>query len=247
MTRRYFFPDFPVDSSSTGVLATLDASESQHAIKVMRIEVGEEVELFDGKGRQATATVTAVSRKECHCRIDSIEAVDREPACEVTLAIAFPKPDRCREMIERLTELGVRNVVPIVAARSQRAPSPSVIAKQRRAVIEACKQSGRNVLMQIADPCSLADFIASDHHSPSHHPSNGQAPIRWIADPDGVSIHQSSRGGIGQAVVLVGPEGGWNAQEILQSIDAGYEKVGFGKRIFRIETAAAYIASRLID
>jgi len=233
VTRRYYLPEIPTAKT----IATLPPAESQHAIKVMRIQVGDSIELFDGVGNQASAMVSSVTRKDCHCTVEAAEPVDREPSCNLTLAIALPKPDRCREMVERLTELGVRRIAPIVAKRTQRGPSPSVIDKLRRAVIEACKQSGRNVLMDIADPGSLDDFVRQTN----------ETDIKWIAHPDGEPMTSQIANDRSSAIALIGPEGGWTEDEVALSIDAGYEKIGLGKRIYRIETAATYIASRLID
>ncbi|QDT10358.1 RsmE family RNA methyltransferase [Planctomycetes bacterium K23_9] len=239
MTRRYYLSDLP----PVAALAVLPNSESQHAIKVMRIQVGETVELFDGRGTQADATVVSVTRKECSVRIEHSSSVDREPNRELTFAIALPKPDRCRELIERLTELGVQRVVPIVAVRTQRGPSENLIGKLRRAVIEACKQSGRNVLMEITEPMSLAEYV----DQPDSTPAIDSTPAKWIAHPDGPILDFTQIVSIDSASLLIGPEGGWTEEEINIALDAGFKKVGLGKRIYRIETAAVYLAARLVD
>ncbi|MGB7344970.1 MAG: RsmE family RNA methyltransferase [Pirellulaceae bacterium] len=233
MTRRYFLPAIP----TVGSVATLDPSESLHAIKVMRVQLGDSVELFDGKGGQAAATVVSITRKECSCCVESFRTKNREPNRELTFAIALPKPDRCREMIERLTELGVKRIVPIDASRTQRGPSTSLIEKLRRAVVEACKQSGRNVLMEIADPVSLGEFLQEED----------DAAAKWIAHPDGDAVGLNEIAPLLSVTALVGPEGGWSDDEVNLSIERGFRKVSLGQRIYRIETAAVYLASRLID
>ena len=238
MTRRYFLPDFPPN----GVPISLPPPESMHAIKVMRVQVGESFQVFDGRGRQADATVVNVSRNDCQIRLDSPEWVDREPKRKVSLAIAMPKPDRCRELIERLSELGVTRVTPIHAERTQRSPSANLIEKLRRAVIESCKQSNRNVLMEITDPLTLNSYL----HDYSNN-SDLSLPIQWIAHPDGQPVQSLSIPSSDPVSILIGPEGGWTDQEIANSISAGFQKVGLGKRIYRIETAATYLAARLID
>ena len=233
MTRRYYISEIP----PVGSIATLQDSEGLHAIKVMRVQTDEQIELFDGRGNQASATIVAVSRKECSCRIDTLMAVDREPSISLTLAVALPKPDRCRELIERLTELGVHRLVPLVASHTQRGPSASLLEKLRRAVVEACKQSGRNVLMDIAEPIPLGAFLAF--------PSDDAAKI--IAHPRGQPLDHAEVDSVIAAKILIGPEGGWTDDEVAQAIDVGYRRVDLGRRIFRIETAAVYLAARLID
>lgn len=231
MTRRYYHPNLPPNGGSV----TLGESESQHAIRVMRVKVGDEIVLFDGKAMQAGATVSEVTRRDCHCSVLAAEHIDREPTNKLHLAVALPKPDRAKELIERLTELGVATVTPIVAERTQRPPSPSLMDKLRRGVIEACKQSERNVLMQIADPTSLEDYLETA----------GSVSTKWIAHPNGDFINDVSIEANSEFAALIGPEGGWSDQEVAGAIQAGYKKLGLGKRIYRIETAAVVIAAKL--
>ncbi len=146
MTRRYYVPELP----SSGGLVELPKPEAQHAIRVMRVLVGDAVILFDGLGREAAAVIESVGRNECVCAVENVRSIDRELGRSLHLAIALPKPDRAREMIERLTEIGVTKVTPLVAQHTQRSPTESLVEKLRRGVIEACKQCGRNQLLEIA-------------------------------------------------------------------------------------------------
>ena len=232
MTRRYYCPDLPVQ----GGPVVLGESESQHAIRVMRLQVGDSIQLFDGVGNQSDATVIQINRRECHCRADQAVAIDREPSCELHLGIALPKPDRAKEMIERLTEMGVRSVTPIIAERTQRPPSVSLLGKLRRGVVEACKQSERNVLMRVGDPVKLPEFLSTD-----------SAPRRLLAHPDGLAFADWIDDEAPVAAQgLIGPEGGWTDTEAADAVEAGYTKVTLGKRIYRIETAAAVVAARVL-
>ncbi|MEO9592552.1 RsmE family RNA methyltransferase, partial [Rhodopirellula bahusiensis] len=108
MTRRYYVPDL----QSQSPVVQLPSEEASHAARVMRVQTGDWIELFDGLGHQAAAEVMSVGKRECVVRCDTIEAVDRESSVALDLAIGFPKPDRAKEMIERLTELGVARVFP---------------------------------------------------------------------------------------------------------------------------------------
>ncbi|MFK8112259.1 MAG: 16S rRNA (uracil(1498)-N(3))-methyltransferase [Rubripirellula sp.] len=232
MTRRYYVPELP----AAGGLITLPDTESHHAIRVMRVKIGEEIELFDGKGSQSQATICELSRNECHC--DSLPAsiVDREPACNVHLGIALPKPDRARELIERLSELGVQSVTPIVASRTQRPPSESLLEKLRKGIIEACKQSGRNQLLQIEPTLSSTEYFGNaspDATRVISHPS-----------PDAQRI---SEVGTLNVQAAIGPEGGWTDDEFADAVARGFTPVDLGKRIYRIETAATVIAAVLVS
>lgn len=234
MTRRYFVPELTM----SGGVVRLDEDEARHAARVMRVQVGESITLFDGRGHECEAIVSSIDKR--HCIVESAVpvAVDREPTRKVQLAIALPKPDRAKELIERLTEQGVQRVTPIVCQRTQRPPSESLLTKLRRCVIESSKQCGRNVLMMIDDPVAFGEAVDL---------SGGE--WRWLAHPDGES--PKADGGLaadsGSASVLIGPEGGFTEEEVACAVDAGFRKVGLGKRIYRIETAAVVAVSWLID
>jgi 16S rRNA (uracil1498-N3)-methyltransferase len=234
MTRRYFVPDLPL----RGGPVPLPESEAQHASRVMRIQPGDRITLFDGKGHESQAIVRTVSKRECECDAEAAEAVDRETSRSLHLGVALPKSDRARELIERLTELGVRKVTPLVAARSQRPPSAALLEKLSRAVVEASKQCGRNRLLEIADTRDANAFF-EDHRL--------AGAARWIAHPDGQPLGPLAAEPQTSVVAAVGPEGGWIEGEVEVAQQCGFLRVGLGKRICRIETAAAMIAAVFAD
>jgi 16S rRNA (uracil1498-N3)-methyltransferase len=233
MTRRYFVPDLSIP----GGLTTLPDAESQHAIRVMRVKVGDLIELFDGKGNQAEATITQLTRNDCHCESRPAATVDREPARAIHLGIALPKPERARELIERLTELGVKTVTPLVADRSQRPPSDSVIEKLRRGVVEACKQCGRNQLLEIRPTVQAANFFSEA--------AGSKSTTRWIAHPAPEAMSPQAAQPAREITAAIGPEGGWTDAEFHLAIEHGFQPIQLGKRIYRIETAATVIAAVL--
>lgn len=253
MTRRYFVPDL----DSQFPLVRLPDEEAQHALRVMRVRVGDRLELFDGSGQQCEAVVIAASRKDCECRCESLKHVDREPDLVLDIAIALPKPDRAKELVESLTQLGVHRVLPVIFERTQRGPSPSLIEKLRRVVVEASKQSRRNQLMLIDEPQSLSAFLSTA--------TDLSTAFRCVAMPGGQSMRDwqdsnpwkpselvspgdnaaSLPRPVGQ--FIVGPEGGLSPDELQACQEAGYVAIGMGERILRIETAAIAISARLLD
>jgi 16S rRNA (uracil1498-N3)-methyltransferase len=230
MTRRYFVADLP----QSGGIVTLCHAEAHHAIHVMRVQVGDAIELFDGKGNQSQADVTKLGRNECQCEAEPSNRVDREPPRVIHFGIALPKPDRARELIERLTELGVKTLTPLVAERPQRPPSDALIDKLRRGVIEACKQSGRNQLLEVRMPQNAADFFASRTQA-----------AKMIAHPAGDAVWLDKARRSGEAFVAIGPEGGWTDSELSSAVSCHFEPINLGRRIYRIETAATVVAACL--
>lgn len=230
MTRRYFVPDLP----PLGGRVSLPEAEAQHATRVMRVQVGDDLILFDGQGNEAAASLVQVGRNDCQCQALAAQAIGREPLREIHLAVALPKPDRARELTERLTEIGVKSLTPLIAQRTQRPPTDSMLAKLRRGVVEACKQSGRNQLMDIRAPSQSSAFFESCDEG-----------TRWIAHPTREDVPRDMDGR-GQVVAAIGPEGGWTPEEILQATTNGFQPIDLGPRIYRIETAATVIASILV-
>ncbi|MCM2371779.1 RsmE family RNA methyltransferase [Aporhodopirellula aestuarii] len=255
MTRRYFTPDLMTQQP----LVELPPDEAAHAARVMRVRVDDTIEVFDGKGNQATATVTSVDKRQCICRCETPQFVDREPSDTLELAIAIPKPDRAKEMIERLTELGVTRIQPLVFERTQRPSTDSLIEKLERIVIEACKQSGRNHLMKISPVMKFGKWIAAQKSANSTQlESSGQSDglpprwtFRWVAMPGGQSVNEI----VGESVkagdpisvqCVIGPEGGLTDDELARCRDIGIAAIDLGKRILRVETAACVIAARFL-
>lgn len=234
MTRRYYAPDLP----AAGGLIQLSDEEAGHAARVMRAQIGDSIELFDGRGNQADGTIQSISKRNCTVSALPSRLIDREPICQSHFAIALPKPERSKELIERLTELGVHRITPLVCTRTQRPPTDSLLTKMRRIVVESSKQCERNRLMVIDDPVKMEPFVAGNYEGD-----------KWIAHPDGpmISSKVASRSAGRNATILVGPEGGFSDEEVALAKDSGFEPVGLGKRIYRIETAACAIAAMLAE
>jgi 16S rRNA (uracil1498-N3)-methyltransferase len=244
----------------------LPEGEAHHAATVMRTRVGDRVVLFDGRGHQAQAVVTAVSKRVVRCETEGADYVPRDNAIGMWMGVALPKGERAKELVERLTELGVDRLTPLGCERSPWDVSEGTFTKLTRVVIEACKQSGRNRLMRIDPPARCSDWLKGGAVSGV----GGEAVVgegegmgvgsAWLAHPGGGRIGDlafSAKGGLGSELSLassregerswvriaIGPEGGFTDAEVAVGESAGWIKVGLGERIYRIETAAVLLAS----
>ncbi|MDX1944093.1 MAG: 16S rRNA (uracil(1498)-N(3))-methyltransferase [Pirellulaceae bacterium] len=226
MSERFF-----VAAPIAGDSAELVGDEARHLTAVMRAAVGDEVVLFDGSGGEFLARVTAISKRAVELAI----ALRREPARELpqplTLAVALPKGDRQKWLIEKATELGVTCLVPLVTERGVALPVESALDRLRRSVVEACKQCGRNRLLEIASPANAADYFRQV-------PANAE---RWIADPVGVAVPAAAV--LRPIFCAIGPEGGFTPAEVAAAFSAGWRAVSLGPRILRVETAAIALAA----
>src|SRR5687768_11687842 len=132
----------------TGDRATLDGPEAHHLLHVMRARVGDKVTLFDDSGAEFEATVESLGRSDAAVRILERREVDRDLPARLVVGVALPKGDRQRWLVEKLTELGVTELVPLATERGVAQPTASALDRLRRGVVEAAKQCGRNRLMQ---------------------------------------------------------------------------------------------------
>jgi 16S rRNA (uracil1498-N3)-methyltransferase len=165
MADRYFS-----DEPLQGEAVTLRGSEAHHLLHVMRAKAGAEIIVFDGHGGEWWAEITKLGRAEVELALRKHRAVERELAAEFTLAVALPKGDRQRWLIEKAVELGVSRVIPLTTARSA-ASAAEPPAKLCRYVIEASKQCGRNRLLEIAKPQPWADLAINFWLIPAGRPS----------------------------------------------------------------------------
>lgn len=214
-------PDAP------GQTVTLDKDQARHATRVLRLSVGDPIQLIDGQGTAAKATLTATDPNQTTCIIDSIEHLPA-PSPRIELATAIPKGPRADAMINDLAQLGTDLLIPLIARRSVVHPRDNKLQRFAKAAAEAGKQSGNTHFMLINEPTPFAEVLACD------------ADLKLIADPNAPPMDEWA-GRIASAKtarILIGPEGGLTDQEHDQAIHAGFTPWCFSPNVLRIETAA---------
>jgi len=215
--------------------ATLSGDEARHLARVLRAKVGDLVRVFDGSGGEWSARVTQIGRDAVALDIGDVVPATPQATRAVTLAVALPKGDRQKWLVEKLTELGVERLVPLVTERGVAEATESARARLERGVVEACKQCGRNTLMEIAEPATL-EALATRHPD----------ALRLVAQPGGRPLAEGIGRDHREIVAAVGPEGGFTPDEISAAERCGFERVSLGPHILRIETAAIALAARLM-
>ncbi len=232
---------FYVESPVSGDRAELVGSEAHHATHVMRLGIGDELTLLDGTGVEFHARIEQADRRRLELSILDRRPVDRELPFSISLAVALPKGDRQRWLVEKATELGVTRLIPLVTMHSVAKPSISSLKRIRRTVVEASKQCGRNVLMRIEEPVAWSNFVANV----------GVDELRLVAHPSpkGVSLAKArqSRAATQDLVIAIGPEGGFADAEIQEASEAGWKTVSLGPRLLRIETAALAMVAAMVS
>jgi len=236
---RFYCPNLPATPPSGGDLsdnappavARLDPDESHHARRVLRLDVGAVIELFDGKGRTARGAIEGWSGGAAVKLSEVRVTPPLRPALD--LAVAIPKGPRADEMVNQLSQLGVDRLIPLGTERSVVDPRPQKLEKFSRAAVESAKQCGRAWLMSVEAQVSFDAALAMPHD------------VKLIASPGAAAgDDRLARVRAAQRVlVLIGPEGGWTEGELLAAREAGCVAWSLGPNILRIETAAVAAAA----
>lgn len=229
MSERFFLSKPPHDGR-----AVLMGDEARHLARVMRCTVGDEVVVFDGSGTAWRARVASIGRDEVVLDLGEAVTASRPTRVPLTLAVALPKGERQKWLVEKLTELGVERLVPLATVRGVAEATPAAVERLSRGVVEACKQCGRDGLMQIGGPKSVAEAVGGF----------GGGVVLLVADRDGAPLEEVTTGA-SLVVALVGPEGGFTEEELATIEAAGGRRVSLGPHVLRVETAAIALAARL--
>lgn len=243
MSDRFFCPS--TINSSDVILAS---AEAHHLLHVMRASVGQSVTLFDDSGAEFDAVVDSLGRNEAHLRIVGRREVDRELPFPLTVGVALPKGDRQKWLVEKLTELGVSVLVPLITQRGIAQPSDATLDRLRRGVIEASKQCGRNRLMSITQPEKWKEWIRlPSAEGLLRFPDQRTTLRRLVAHPGGVGVSALDLQATLPTFIAIGPEGGFTNEEVAVALDAGWQQVDLGPRVLRVETAAIALAAIVVQ
>jgi len=227
---RFYAPS----SSFTESSVTLDAEESHHLTRVLRLGEGARIFVFDGEGAEYECEIARVAKREVELNLlRRLDGVVESPL-RLTLAQSLIKGDKFDWVIQKVTELGVTRIVPLVTDHSdiKRAEERAEqrLERWRRISLEALKQCGRRKLVEICEPAPFDDFCGSA----------AQSARLIFSERGGQSLREVSAKlqDINQLSLCVASEGGWSERELLKAGDNGFTPVRLGSRILRTETAA---------
>ena len=220
MLTLFFVPDLP---SQVGASYSFNSEDANHAIKVLRIEVGEIFRVSDGNGGWANVQVNKVTKRSLETTV--LEVGRQEPLeIQFTVVQALPKSDRAKEAVELLTEAGADVIVPWLANRS--ISRTEVISKFATTAREASKQSRRLFIPQLHETVKekgVIELIKSADLALVFHES-AQVKLSEIITPQTKAKN---------VVVVIGPEGGITEEELAAFAAAGAHIAGLGRPILR--------------
>jgi 16S rRNA (uracil1498-N3)-methyltransferase len=217
----------------------LTGDEARHVSQVLRMKPGDEVVVFDGQGRRASAEILSVSRDRVPLKLGEI-LPSRAPQPAITLAQAIPKGKNMDLIVQKSVELGVAAIQPLVTRYTVVQPGDGKSEKWRRNALEACKQCGQDTLPEIAEPRSFERWISSQADVPGLKLIASLAPG---ARPFRTVLHDYPE--TTQATLLVGPEGDFSTEETGLALATGFLPISLGSIVLRVETATIFCLSAL--
>jgi 16S rRNA (uracil1498-N3)-methyltransferase len=221
--------------------------EAHHLAGVCRVRPGDQVCLFNGDGHEYPARVLGRSRRTVTLEVVARHSPARELPFPLEVAAPLPKGDRAQFLLEKLTEVGVTSFVPLQTRRSVVHPRETRLEKLQRYVIEASKQCGRNVLLQVRPLSDWEIYCRRDDLPSARLLAHPRFDTETWGHGDTGTINEGSAGLIPRSpsgiALAVGPEGGFTDEEIAAGSAAGWRLVDLGPRILRTETAALVLAA----
>lgn len=222
-----------------GADLALPEAAARHA-QVRRVQPGDALHLFDGRGLEHEACVVSMGRREVVVRVGPEVAALPEPACAVTLAVGMPANERMDTLVEKATELGVAAIQPLHCARGVLRLQGARAQRRREhwqaVAANAAEQCGRAVVPHIAEPLDFADWCARLKPVPAAQGEPAPRVLLSLAADASPPLARPAAAGA-SVLVLSGPEGGLTPEEETRARGAGFDPVRIGPRVLRADTA----------
>lgn len=220
--------------------ALITGEEAQHISRVLRMKKGDEVTLCDGEGNFYEARLTDFNEKSVEAEILSVRRAETEPRVKLSIFQGVPKNPKLETIVQKLTEIGATAVVPMDTQRAvAKLDKSAKVERLRKIAREAAKQSKRGIIPTVSDTMSFKDAIKEA----------AKANLMIIAyeEEHETSLKSALQGKTPESVsVLIGPEGGFEKEEVEKAVALGAVSVTLGKRILRTETAPIAISSAIL-
>ncbi len=230
-----FYLEENIISEQTIISST---DQLHHLRDVLRLKSGDRITIFDSAGREFLCSISDITRQQALLKIVERKA-DRPNKFKLTVACALPKKSGMDDIIDKLTQIGVDSIIPLLTERvvvKAEEAQGSRLERWRKIALSAAEQSQRNTLPVIPGILSLTDLISD---------STGY-DLKLIPTLEGK--RRSFRDIVAQkapssVLVLIGPEGDFTPEEVAQTVSAGFQAVTLGDNILRVETAAIAAAA----
>lgn len=219
-----------------GKTVQLDENGSRHLAKVLRLENGNPVILFNGTGGEYHGQIEQIDSKKVKVFLDFFNDADRCGSLHIHLGQVISKGDHMDYALQKAVELGVSEITPLfsqhctVRLKGQRLTKK--VEQWRHLLIAACEQSGLNIIPTLNEPQSLDNWCDS-----------AESEAKWILHTEDLPSNPFQAQAPESLCFAVGPEGGFNEEEVSQAKEKGFQCITLGPRVWRTETAPVVMLS----
>lgn len=229
----------------TDTTVIIDSEDAKHIERVLRLGVGDEITVCDGRGIDYRAKISEINKSSVICDILSSKKCDTEPGIKVTLYQGIPKASKMDYIIQKTTELGVSRIVPVTLSRcvvklENHNAEKKKVERWQKIAYEAAKQSGRGVIPDVSMPMTLDEAIVDMKRS-----DLAFAPYECEMNT-GLRDVIENNSSVDTVSFMIGPEGGFDITETQKLTDAGITTITLGRRILRTETAGEAVLAMLM-
>jgi 16S rRNA (uracil1498-N3)-methyltransferase len=212
-------------------VATLSPEESHHLARVLRVQPGQEITLFDGQGGVAEGFIEEVSKAAVEIRISKSWKIPK-PGVGIDLIQAVPKPDRWELVLQKAVELGATSIRPVLTRHTEFKPNPKKQERWEKIVLNAAQQCEVRWLPELHGLQQFDSIL----------PALGGYDLALVGSlyAGAKPLREVPMAGIKRVALLIGPEGDFTEEEVAAAVSAGAVAVSFGSRILRTETAAIF-------
>lgn len=230
MSNRRFYSPHPL---AVDQIVPLSEAACAHAVRVLRLAVGDALTLFCGDGHDYLGELIAIEKKSAHVRLVACTAKHNESPLTVRLLQGISSGDRMDYTLQKAVELGVSAIYPLSTERSVTKLSGDRAEKRiehwQGVVIAACEQSGRAVVPIVHAPCTLAHWLKQ---------FGDVSAMNIVLNPEGAKRITDLQAPHTPVNLLIGSEGGLSPSEITLAMQHQFQSILLGPRILRTETAA---------
>jgi 16S rRNA (uracil1498-N3)-methyltransferase len=226
---RFYVPDLDPQVGNV----SLSSDEAAHLTRVLRLQVGDDISVFDGRGHEFRARVTSASRREVHIEVLEPLVPAPEPRVPITLVQAVLKGDKMDAVVRDATMMGVAAIDPVVSSRTIARVPRTDNDRWLRVSVASVKQCRRAVVPVITTPRPFDDWLRSSAHG-----------LRLMlvepaaSSPETCSLHVLENHAAGSLALIVGPEGGWTVEERATAEQSGCLAITLGGLTLRADAVA---------
>ena len=213
----------------------LPPGQARHVARVLRLEQGSALTLFNGDGAEYDAVIARVAGGEVTVKVSGARAGGGEPSLEIVLGQALSSGERMDYTVQKAVELGIAAIQPLAATRSvvrlDRERAEKRVAHWQAVAVAACEQCGRNRVPAVAPVAALETWLKGEV-------AQRAGLLRVLLSPQGQTRLRDLPRPVGGVALLAGPEGGFTREEEALALASGYTALRLGPRVLRTETAA---------